>query len=289
MKSQKYTDEDFILSFEMGNFLQELSRHGIFSRGLPSRDDLSKSKTGFAESLHEVLKAPDRFVIITENGNQHDLEEKLRRCLENGWLFSEYADGGKVRYRFASRLHELYTEWLLLRREDLIKESDLQAFVIEVIKHFSPQNLKKRNDLSDSSAAQPIPEAQFQQEFYRACGAYTGGCVTTFPECGTAKGRIDFFIRSKKWGVELLRNGIRLRDHKSRFTTGEYSNWLDEGKMEDYIMIDFRSTKPKDMSSDFKLIYVVSMGDSDSGRDWESVEIYDRKGNMIRDYKLLYH
>jgi hypothetical protein len=72
--------------------------------------------------------------------------------------------------------------------------------------------------------------------------------VTTFPECGTPKGRIDFFIRSKKWGVELLRNGSRLRNHHDRFTTGEYGTWLREGTMKDYIMIDFRSTKPKQAS-----------------------------------------
>jgi hypothetical protein len=125
---------------------------------------------------------------------------------------------------------------------NLIKDPDLQTFVIEVIKRFSPQNLQTRGDLS--TTPQPIPEAQFQQEFYRACCVYTRGCVTTFPECGTPKGRIDFFIRSKKWGVELLRDGVRLLGHNSRFTAGEYGTWLHDGTMKDYIMIDFRSKKP---------------------------------------------
>ena len=68
--------------------------------------------------------------------------------------------------------------------------------------------------------------------------------MTTFPECGTPKGRIDFFIRSKKWGVELLRDGVELRAHNSRFTTGEYGTWLQNGNMKDYILIDFCSKKP---------------------------------------------
>jgi hypothetical protein len=55
--------------------------------------------------------------------------------------------------------------------------------------------------------------------------------VTTFPECGTSKGRIDFFIRSKKWGVELLCDAVRLRDHNSRFTTCEYGTWVQNGNM----------------------------------------------------------
>jgi hypothetical protein len=171
--------------------------------------------------------------------------------------------------------------------------------VIKVIKIFSPHNLQKREDLN-STTPQSIPEAQFQQEFYRACCIYTGGCVTTFPECGTPKGRIEFFIRSKKWGVEILREGSRLREHNSRFTTGEYGTWLQDGKMTDYIMIDFRSKKPSQLqggkwSSQFarqlfiivvdikQLIYVVSTD------NWESVEVYNHKLEKIEGFRLLYH
>jgi hypothetical protein len=135
---------------------------------------------------------------------------------------------------------------------NLIKDPDLQTFVIEVIKRFSPQNLQERGDLS--TKPQRIPEAQFQQEFYRACCVYTGGCVTTFPECGPSKGRIDFFIRSKRWGVELLRDGVRLRDHNSRFTTGEYGTWVQNGNMNDYILVDFRSKKPNQARSGKQII-----------------------------------
>ena len=68
--------------------------------------------------------------------------------------------------------------------------------------------------------------------------------VTTFPECGTPNGRIDFFISSKKWGIELLRNGDRLLAHNDRFIGGEYGKWIKAQKMDDYIMIDFRSKVP---------------------------------------------
>ena len=60
--------------------------------------------------------------------------------------------------------------------------------------------------------AQTIPEAQFQDEFYSASSKQAHGSVS-FPEFGTKNGRIDFFIRSKKWGVELLRDGNRLSQH----------------------------------------------------------------------------
>jgi len=108
--------------------------------------------------------------------------------------------------------------------------------------------------------------------------------VTTFPECGTPKGRIDFFIRSKKWGVELLRDGDRLRDHYSRFTTGEYGRWLQNGKMKEYILVDFRSTMPSQPKGDIKsLIYVVSKS------DWKSLEIYDHELKKLDSFNLFYN
>ncbi|KAG8857508.1 hypothetical protein FRC20_000266, partial [Serendipita sp. 405] len=283
MKSdhRKYTYDDFLLNFDMSAFLQGLSDHSVFSRGLPTRDDLNRRQE-YVESLGKVLQEPLRFVLVKEEDDRHGSKNPLRRCLERGWLFSERADGGNVKYRFASQLHERYTEWLLLRREDPIKDPNLRTFVINVIKNFSPQNLQTRGDLRTSSSPQSIPEAQFQQEFYRACAIYTRGCVTNFPECGTAKGRIDYFIRSKKWGVEILRNGVRILEHDSRFTTGEYGEWIKDGKMDDFIMIDFRSNKPT--KRDIKnLIYVVS---TDS---WETLQICNHETEVIETIRLVYH
>jgi len=54
------------------------------------------------------------------------------------------------------------------------------------------------------SSVQSVPEAQFQDEFYHACAAYMNNSVVSFPEFGMRCGRIDFFIPSKKWGIELL-------------------------------------------------------------------------------------
>lgn len=69
----------------------------------------------------------------------------------------------------------------------------------------------------------------------------------TFPECGAAKGGIDFFIRSKKWRIGPLHDGNRLAAYNAWFTEGEYGKWIEEGKMDDYAMNDFCSkvhTKP---------------------------------------------
>ena len=234
----------------MVDFLQGLYTHGVFSRGLPTRPDLNTDK--YATSLRQVLDARGRVVVVTKQPQDPQPQDPqardpLRQCLEKGWLFSESNGKEEIKYRFASPLHERYVEWLLLEKEGLIRAPNITKFVIKVLKLFSPKNLKPREDLKSSgSPPQSIPEAQFQHEFYRACYEYTKGLVLTFPECGTAKGRIDFFIRSKKWGIELLRNGDKLAAHDDRFTQGEYGKWIEEGMMDDYIMIDFRSNIPTD-------------------------------------------
>jgi hypothetical protein len=84
------------------------------------RDDLEDPKKPFVRNLWDVLNAPSRSVLLEREDDQRDSKHPLRRCLEQGWLFSEPAGGGKVEYRFASQLHQLYTGWLLLRSEDLI-------------------------------------------------------------------------------------------------------------------------------------------------------------------------
>ncbi len=78
------------------------------------RDDLEDPKKSFVGDLRKVLNEPSRSVLLENSDDQRKSKHPLRLCLEQGWLFSEPAGEGKVKYRFASQLHELYTQWLLL-------------------------------------------------------------------------------------------------------------------------------------------------------------------------------
>ena len=163
---------------------------------------------------------------------------------QNGLLHTEFRNDVRgVLYTFASPLHMRCIDWMLngLPSESRITEGDLFGFATAVIKKFSRQSLHKREI---GSVPQFIPEAQFQDEFYLASSNHARGAVS-FPEFGTKSGRIDFFIQSKKWGIELLRDGNRLGQHVQRFTEGEYGRWIKEKLMDDYIILDFRTTRPK--------------------------------------------
>jgi hypothetical protein len=130
-----------------------------------------------------------------------------------------------------------------LPEESKIIESNVTEFALAVIGKFSHRSLSYQRILGPNE--QSTPESQFQDEFYRASFKHANGCAVSFPECGTGKGRIDFFIESKKWGVELLRKGNRLTQHIKRFSRGEYGRWFKKGWMSDYIIIDFRTERPK--------------------------------------------
>jgi len=92
------------------------------------------------------------------------------------------------------------------------------------------------------------PEARYQQEFYRAFFDVVGPAYSS-PEYSTGKGhrkgRIDFFIRSKNWGIELLRDGSSLQELSSFGPKGAHGMWIPTNKMVDYLILDFRSNLPQ--------------------------------------------
>ena len=73
--------------------------------------------------------------------------------------------------------------------------------------------------------------------------------VLTSPEfvvkSGVKGGTIDFLLRQRKWGVELLRDRDRLVQHMKRFeASGQYFSMIESGDMEQYIVLDFTIVQP---------------------------------------------
>ena len=166
-------------------------------------------------------------------------------CHRNGWLHTDkFSDRGEIVYFFASQFHHLFVEWKLQEYVSPMsfESSNILDFAIKVIAGFSPRSLSAKRRIGPGYI-QRLPEAQYQDEFYRSCYKLSNGSLVTLSEYGGAEGRVDFYIPSKEWGVELLRDGKQLGGHSARFSsTGQYGRTL---SLSDHIILDCRTTKPK--------------------------------------------
>ncbi|KAK2459537.1 hypothetical protein APHAL10511_008443 [Amanita phalloides] len=124
-----------------------------------------------------------------------------------------------------------------------------------------------------------LPEAQYQDEFYRSVFSATKGNVRISPEFASPKGSrvtgcIDFFIPKMKWGIEILRDGDRLLQHNTRFheETGAYGAWLRSGEMTDYVLLDCRTNVPQRRHEDIRnLLHAVF------DNDFQEVTLYNNQ------------
>jgi hypothetical protein len=236
-----YTFDDFVERVDVLPLLKSFVIGSIFGRGLPLDEHIQEVE--IAEVFQEVLRYGS--ILIVDRGDDTPYPEHLKRCVRNGWLYNIATGAGRFEYVFASPLHKRYVEWMMRGspQAGIVHDTSLSDFTMAVIRKFSSLNLDTPRKFGNTT--QTVPEAQFQDEFYRACAHHTQGDVVSFPEFGTKRGRVDFFIPSKKWGVELLCNGDRINAHSERFTEGEYGKWIKQGKMTDYIVVDFRMKRSR--------------------------------------------
>lgn len=238
-----FTISDFFQHFTPHRLYAGLQGASIFRRGLPDNSSLQ------IPAVASVLRAVVRNKAI-EDAMFPEAEESaaLKKCFTQGWLHAEKGiskDPEIASYFFPSPLHQLFAEWKLSGDSGQnpavpIQAPSLLEFVIQVIKRFSPLNLSYPR-IVGPYYFQALPEAQYQDEFYRCCYDLTTGSLATLSEFGTADGRVDIYIPSKKWGVELVRDGQLLEQHNSRFSpTGQYGKTLD---IDEYIVLDFRMKK----------------------------------------------
>lgn len=230
---------DFFQQFTPHRLYTGLQGASIFQRGLPSNDALRNPAVAY------VLRTALRENVIGDTMFPEGEESAaLKRCFEQGWLHTEGVseDREVVGYFFASPLHRLFVEWQLSGQNPAIpiQAPNLLEFVIQVIERSSPLNLLHPL-IVGPYYFQTLLDAQYRDEFYRCCYDLTSGSLATLSEFGTADGRVDFYVPSKKWGIELLRDGQLLEEHSNRFSsTGQYGMTLD---INEYIILDFRKKK----------------------------------------------
>lgn len=165
---------------------------GAFRRGLPS--DLVLREPAVAHVFFSVLCMGS---VLDTSFTAEDSSSALQRCFSNGWLHTDLIDD-EIQYFFPSSLHRWYIEAKICGFSDTT--FDILDFVINVISLFSPKMLSTTRRVGPAGYVQRPPEAQYQDEFYRCCHVHSHGSLVSFPEFGTAKGRVDFYIPAKKMG-----------------------------------------------------------------------------------------
>ena len=233
-----YSLDHFDLNISGPGLIKALWGARHLSRGLPQRRDLQDPRVAgvFRSLLINKRLQPGLSMA----------EEDLACLVElyrKGWVDVIQGPDGEASYIFATGLHQRTVDSLLgvTVQSPEIKEKSLLEFTLAVLHRFSFKQLASPRQVANS--VQNAPEAQFQDEFYRCAHLHSEGSLVMFPEFGSARGRIDFFVDSKKWAIEILRNGDRIEEHLARFAVGgKYHRMLDTT---DHIFLDFRMTIPK--------------------------------------------
>jgi hypothetical protein len=239
LPDQSYTWTRFLQRISPQTLFEGLGSASIFARGLPPSHKLQDPN--FVAVFEAVLYAG---VVTEEDFTRAGEKDAISQCFRKGWLHTDQVDGPNgFGYCFPSSLHHWYAEWKLwgTTPSTPFNMTKLLDFAVTVIRMFSPQALATRG-IGPAFIQRP-PETQYQDEFYRCCHRYSKGSLVAFPEYGTKSGRVDFYIPSKEWGIELLRNGDQLEQPSIRFSsTGAYGGTM---SLSDYIILDFRANSPK--------------------------------------------
>jgi hypothetical protein len=197
---------------------------------LPGVNDLQK------DAVATVFRKLLTHGSIIASGNR---DEDL--CHRRGWMHSEQLSGNTC-YTFSSPLHAMYVSWRFIPTIIQCPFVTIWDMTVSILKKFNPSRLSAPSRIGVAFSDRPM-EARYQFEFYRGLFATTGGgiriCPELFTATGACKGRINFFIPEKKWGIELIREGTwsSLSEHSSGFGLGsKYGAWLASNDMVDYVI-----------------------------------------------------
>lgn len=276
LKGERYGLEEFQKDNpSLDNLTTHLVAHRDVSRGLPSRR-LEYAQAMKALVLHHQIYIEDESIAP-------EILSKLEEAYELGFIDSNADE----QYCFPSPLTRQIWSWHILPSLNYqLPYSDLLSFVTATVTRFRPLQLTGSDRRVGASDRRP-PESQYQEEYYRCVHEITDGNVGISPEYGTAAGtragRIDFFIPSNKWGIELTRDGSKLNEHASRFADdGAYGQWLKISNMVDYVLLDFRITQPMRSYRGIRNLYHIVF---DSGGT--RFEIYDNALTVRAESNLM--
>jgi len=233
--------------------------HG-FKRSLPKKDVLQR-----IPDLVQFL----RYVLVSGRSEDNiKTNSALRDCYHNGWLQAELVPDDRTVYVFPTKIHQWYKLSIVhnhhyrklrlsLRYAERLlcitaapfprgRFSSIKDLCFAAVREFSRVSLSSVERGIGSGAINRPLEAQYQDEFYRACYSELGIYLTSEWSGSSLVGRIDFHVRDVKWVIECVRDGDEIDEHVGRFQKGgRYYKWIMSGEIKDYIILDFRTSKPR--------------------------------------------
>lgn len=136
--------------------------------------------------------------------------------------------------------------------------ASFEAVLTEILRRIDGRRISQNAELRPD----PLEDA-WQKQFYVAATSTINirdGIVVTEAgyRFGHADAFMDFYLDGNlQWGVELTREGSRLEEHVSRFTTGRYASF----GLKNWVVIDFRRTTPNLTTLCDNVWYVVYADD----------------------------
>jgi hypothetical protein len=187
----------------------------------------------------------------------------IHEAHRQGWIYWATIEPGHDAFFIASPLHAACLSWSLMPSVGQLTHPTLLDLTMDVISRFKPSQIfcPYRN-IGPISIDVHAHEAQYQAEFYRSLHQLAHGEVQITPEFASGKdaevtGRLDFVIPSKKWGIEITREGSKLRQHSDRFSQdGAYGEMITKGLVMDYILVDCRATWPENRHAGMLCVHI---------------------------------
>ncbi|KAJ7684393.1 hypothetical protein DFH06DRAFT_1312829 [Mycena polygramma] len=239
------------------------SSGSTFARALPDEDDIGDVDNADIVNFCKTLLVQNTPLVCP----LAELPPIALEAHKRGWVIreDEEPDGRVVRVDFSSPLHRARLSYLFMGHHSLPAEYaslSLREFVIRVFCFFNGDNLHLAGTRVSETGEDPVPEARYHNEFYRACDEMTGGRgLWLSPEFGASRGqtgRVDFFVGSKRWGIEFLSEGEQIGGTRFELD-GAYHPWIVTHAIEEWVVVDCRmhSRPTKTLLGEPNLLHVL--------------------------------
>ncbi|OZJ01515.1 hypothetical protein BZG36_05572 [Bifiguratus adelaidae] len=245
-------------------------RSGEFAVGLQNvrASKTFDNLTAEQKTICDLVLASSQGIVLSRLPHSH--EQAIIQLFKT-FVLSLYGDptSPTSTVNFAAPI--LRVVYLQKRYGKVIKASNpvtnFREFIIGVFKNMIQEHLA----LSLGKGEDGLYERTWQMEFFRSASQILPEGDVVSPDFGAllgTDGRLDFWVGGdKRWAVELLRDGKRLKEHEARWDDS-YACLIQEAN--DYALLDIRSQRMRPRGTRNRHPQAVTVLYSD---DYSSVEI----------------